>query len=81
MENKLLFKAREWKFNPEYSSNKGERSFITGVDGELVEAFTIASWDANRNWTEIISPMLMLEKNTKYTFTFWLNGGENDRGE
>lgn len=80
MENRLYFNAREWKFNPEFSSNKGERSFITGVDGELAEAFTIGSWGTNRDWTEIISKPLILEKNTKYTFTFWLNGGENDRG-
>lgn len=77
----LFFHAREWTLNPERSHNVGERTFITGFEGELVEAFTIGSWTTqNREWTEIISPVWTLERNTRYSFTFWLNGGENDRG-
>ncbi len=78
MEHKLFFDAREWRFNPECSTNKGERSFLTGVLGDMAEAYTIGTWN-NRDYTEIVGPVLTLEKNTPYTFTFWLNGGENDR--
>lgn len=81
MTHTLFFKPREWRFNPECSNNVGERTFITGFDGELSESFTIGSWSMQkREWTEIMSPMMKLEKNTRYSFTFWLNGGENDRG-
>ncbi len=79
MENRIYFNAREWKLNPECLTNKGERSFISGIGGEIAEAFTIGSWGPDGEPTEIISKQLILEKNTAYSFTFWLNGGENDR--
>ncbi|MDF2589801.1 MAG: hypothetical protein K0S41_3642 [Anaerocolumna sp.] len=77
MENRLYFNAREWKFNPDCDKNAGERTFITGLDGKLVEIYTLGNW--GWDWSEIISKQLTLQKNTEYTFTFWLNGGENDR--
>ncbi len=80
MDHRLYFNAREWKFNPGCSTNTGERSFITDVSGKLEEAYTISRWGGAYH-TEIIGPVLTLEKNTEYTFTFWLNGGENDRAE
>lgn len=74
---KLFFLPRKWKFNPECQKNKGERTIITDMFGKLSEAFCIGNW--GWDWTEIQSEMLVLEKNTDYVFTFWLNGGENDR--
>ncbi len=74
--NKLYFKAREWIFNKDCKNNAGSRSFIEGPDGVIAEAYTIGDW--SWNWTEIISKTLLLPKNTLNTFTFWLNGGEND---
>lgn len=73
----LYFNTREWHFNKECKDNTGSRSFMTGPDGALTEAFTIGNW--SWNWTEICSKQLILAKNTPHMFTFWLNGGENDR--
>lgn len=77
--NVLYFNAREWSFNKACEDNVGSRSFMSGPDGELAEAFTIGNWDWN--WTEIRTKQLVLTKNTPYLFTFWLNGGENDRSD
>lgn len=74
--NKLYFNAREWSFNKDCSNNVGSRSFMQGPDGIISEAFMIGDW--GWNWTEIVSRTLLLPKNTLNTFTFWLNGGEND---
>lgn len=72
----LYFNAREWSFNKDCSNNKGIRTFIQGPDGLVAEAYMIGDW--GWNWTEIQSKTLILEKNMLHTFTFWLNGGEND---
>lgn len=74
--NKLYFNAREWSFNKACQNNVGSRSFMQGPDGVIDEAFMIGDW--GYNWTEIVSRTLILPKNTLNTFTFWLNGGEND---
>lgn len=75
--NRLFFSAREWAFNKACKDNVGSRSFMEGPDGIIAEAYMIGNW--NWNWTEILSKPLILPKNTLHTFTFWLNGGENDR--
>ncbi|MGN0699763.1 MAG: hypothetical protein ACI4J8_02045 [Oscillospiraceae bacterium] len=75
--NRLYFNAREWSFNKDCTHNVGNRSFMQGPDGVIREAFMLGDWGGN--WTEIVSPNLTLQKNTLHTFTFWLNGGENDR--
>lgn len=75
--NKLYFNAREWSFNKDCTDNVGDRNFINDFNGKLVEVYTIGSWQWQ--WTEILTKQLTLEKNSEYTFTFWLNGGENDR--
>ncbi len=74
--NKLYFDAREWILNKECKNNVGSRSFMQGPDGVINEAFMIGNW--GWDWTEIISKIMLLPKNTLNTFTFWLNGGEND---
>jgi len=74
--NKLYFDAREWSFNKDCKNNVGSRSFMQGPDGTIAEAFMLGNW--GWDWTEIISRTLILPKNTLNTFTFWLNGGEND---
>lgn len=73
---KLYFDARQWRFNEDCDHNVGNRSFMQGPDGALAEAYMIGNW--SWDWTEIISDLL-LPKYTDCTFTFWLNGGENDR--
>lgn len=74
--NRLFFNARDWTFNKDCANNVGNRSFMQGPDGTIAEAFMIGDW--RYNWTEIVSKTLILPKNTLHTFTFWLNGGEND---
>lgn len=73
----LYFNPRKWSFNRECPKNVGSRSFMQGPDGELAEAYTIGNW--SYDWTEIISETLLLKKQTRHVFVFWLNGGENDR--
>lgn len=75
-EQRLYFNPRKWSLNKE-SAKVGGRSFMQGPDGELAEAFMIGDW--SNSWTEIISETLLLPKNTDCRFTFWLNGGENDK--
>ncbi len=77
--NRLSFNAREWSFNKDCKNNVGSRSFMQGPDGKLAEAYTIGDW--GYNWTEIVTKQLILPKNTTHTFTFWLNGGENDKND
>lgn len=74
--NRLFFNAREWSFNKDCQKNVGSRSFMQGPDGIISEAFTIGDW--GYNWTEIVTKSLILPKKMLHTFTFWLNGGEND---
>lgn len=76
---KLYFDPRKWSFNKECKDNVGNRTFITGPDGVLAESYMIGDWGAH--WTEIVSETLLLPKNTDCSFTFWLNGGENDRND
>lgn len=76
---KLYFEPRSWSFNKECADNVGSRSFMTGPDGVLAEGYTLGNW--GHSWTEIVSKTLLLPKNTDCSFTFWLNGGENDRND
>lgn len=72
----IYFNAREWRFNPKVARNVGERSFITDLEGGLSECYMIGDW--KWNWTEICTKYMKLEKDSDYTFIFWLNGGERD---
>lgn len=74
--NRIYFDPRQWNFNPDCPKNVGSRSFMTGPDGSICEAFTIGDW--GYNWTEICSKPMKLPKNMLNVITFWLNGGEND---
>lgn len=74
---RLYFNPRTWKFNKDCPKNVGNRMFLEGPDGKIAEGFILGDW--GWNWTEIISETMMLEKNRLHTFSFWLNGGENDK--
>lgn len=76
---RVFFDPRHWSFNKECQKNVGNRSFMEGPDGEITEAYMIGNW--SWDWTEIISETLLLKKNAKHSFIFWLNGGENDRND
>lgn len=76
--NKIYFNAREWFPVPNCPDQQAQRTFITGFDGDFVEVYMLGDWQWH--WSEISTNPLQLDKNTRYTFTFWLNGGENDCG-
>lgn len=76
---KLYFEPRKWSFNKACANNVGSRSFMAGPDGVLAEGYMLGDW--GYNWTEIVSETLLLPKRTDCSFTFWLNGGENDRND
>lgn len=69
-ENKIYFNAREWTVCSDQSASKGERTFVTDFENGLSEAYCIG--DKTQNVTEIGTKQLILKKNTKYTFYFWL---------
>ena len=73
---RINFNPREWTFHKMHKSIGG-RSFITDFMGNLTEAYSLGNWHKQK--TEIQSPEFLLDKNTHHTFSFWLNGGENDR--
>lgn len=70
--HEIQFNARYWQ--PDVC--EAERTFIQGPDGEIAEAYTLGNWTDEH--CEIVRVFDDLDKNARYLFTFWLNGGEND---
>ena len=75
-ENTLFFEAKQWTVSKDCDKTVGSRTFITDHFGNLSEAWLLGDW--NWNWSQIETKDMILQKNTDYVFTFWLNGGEND---
>ena len=75
----IFFNAREWKPSKDCDKTVASRSFISDPFGRLTEAYTVGNW--TWDWSQIETKDMTLEKNTDYEFTFWLNGGENDRND
>ena len=69
-------------FNPEpftFTQNV-ETNFISDFDpNKLVEMVQIGDW-GNRRFS-IVSDEFTLHPDTDYAFVFWLNGGENEKGD
>lgn len=78
-DNRIYFNAREWNIVSDSASSKGERTFVTDFENGLSEAYCIG--DKTQNVTEIGTKQLVLEKNTKYTFYFWVKIDRNLRNE
>ncbi len=78
-DNKIYFNAREWSVCSDAASSKGERTFVTDFENDLSEAFCIG--DKSQNVTEIGTKQLVLDKNTKYTFYFWVRMDRNLKNE
>lgn len=74
----LFFDPKAWYRDPDVGGSV-ERFFITSpIDESLLEVWSISGW-LDGNLSGITSGLMALEKNTKYHFLFWLNGGENDK--
>lgn len=77
-EKRLFFRPREWNFSKDCKDTAvGERCFITSFDETLAEVYCIGDW--GDSLSQIVTKDLILEKYTEYAFSFWLNGGENER--
>lgn len=85
--NYISLNLKDWSVCDTMSQRKGpqryfeggaECSFISDFDGELVESFTVGDW---YSYVEIMSVPYALIRDTEYRLVFWLNGGENDRGD
>lgn len=73
----IPFIAKDWHFVAD-TKKVGNRMFFNNYVDDLVCGFSLGNW--NWDWVEIFNTM-RLEKNSIYTISFWLNGGENDRND
>ncbi len=69
-ENRIFFNAREWSVCSDAAASKSERTFVTDFEENLSEAYCIG--DKTQNLSVIGTKQLILSKNTKYVFYFWL---------
>ena len=70
IENKIIFNAREWSVCSDAAASKCERTFVTDFEKNLSEAYCIG--DKTQNISVIGTKQLILTKNTKYIFYFWI---------
>jgi len=79
----LFFCPERWEPDSMISTNAASQIQVRGFSGKTVEAWQIGDWSAD--WSAIISRIPIeagwLESDTQYRFCFWLNGGENSRGD
>ena len=74
----IYFNPKEWSFDRGVKSCVGLQKTVVGFDGEETPTWQIADW--MWSWTTLGTTM-ELEPESEYIFTFWLNGGENDRSD
>lgn len=74
----LFFNVTDWHVDKQVPQSVATIKTVRGFDGAEVLTWQLGDW--NWNWTTLTSKR-DLEPNTEYIFTFWLNGGENDRGD
>ncbi len=79
----LFFCPERWEPDSLISTNTASQIQVRGFSGRTVEAWQIGDWSAD--WTAIVSRIPIetgwLESDMQYRFCFWLNGGENSRGD
>ncbi len=65
------------------STNTASQIQVRGFSGKTTEAWQIGDWSPD--WTAIVSRIPIeagwLESGAQYRLCFWLNGGENSRGD
>ncbi|NLZ46007.1 MAG: hypothetical protein GX896_04880 [Clostridiales bacterium] len=74
----ILFNITDWHVDEQVPNSVAIIKTVKGFDGEDVLSWQLGDW--NWNWTTLTSKK-ELKPNTDYIFTFWLNGGENDRSD
>ena len=79
----LFFCPERWEPDPMISTNAASPIRVRGYSGRTVDAWQLG--DFGSEWTAITSRIPMeagwLEPGSQYRFCFWLNGGENSRGD
>lgn len=79
----LFFCPERWETDPLISTNIANHVTVTGFAGKPVDAWQLSDWSGG--WTAIQSDIPIeagwLESGAQYRFCFWLNGGENARGD
>jgi len=76
-DSKIYFNAREWSACTDTSVSKCERTFVTDFENNLSEAYCIG--DKTQTASAIATRQLVLKKNSKYTFYFWIKIDRNIR--
>lgn len=79
----LFFCPERWEPDQMISTNVAAETRVCGFSGRTVDAWQLG--DFSSGWTAIVSHIPMeagwLEAGSQYRFCFWLNGGENSRGD
>lgn len=79
----LFFCLERWQPDQMISTNAALKTRVCGFSGRTVDAWQLGSFASD--WTAIVSQIPMetgwLEAGSQYRFCFWLNGGENSRGD
>ena len=79
----LFFCPERWEPDSMISTNAASQIQVRGFSGRTAEAWQLGDWGSD--WTAITSRIPIeagwLESGQQYRFCFWLNGGENSRGD
>ncbi len=79
----LFFCPERWEPDSMISTNAASQIQVRGFSGRTAEAWQLGDWCSD--WSAIISKIPIeagwLESGQQYRFCFWLNGGENSRGD
>ena len=79
----LFFCPESWEPDSMISSNAAAQIQVQDYAGRTSEAWQLGDWGSN--WTAITTKIPIetgwLESGSDYRFCFWLNGGENSRGD
>ena len=74
--NYITFKGEEWL------RRDVDISFMSNpIDGSITQALMLGNWDnCDGCFKDAHSKIMILSPATEYRFVFWLNGGENEKG-
>ena len=79
----LFFCPERWEPDSMISTNAASMIRVHGISGKAADAWQLGDWGSS--WTAITSEIPIeagwLESGEEYRLCFWLNGGENSRGD